>query len=72
VARRCSEEGAPAAIDMLDAYGLSRDDMMDGMAEMVLFKEEIPNVDGKVKAAFTRLCVSIGLGCGGGGVAGFS
>ena len=38
-------------------YGLSRDDMFEGLPEMVIYKEEIPTIDGKVKAAFTRLYV---------------
>ena len=53
-----SEDGVDAAIELLDSYGLSRDDMMDSMSELVLFKEEIPVVDGKAKAAFTRQYVA--------------
>jgi hypothetical protein len=47
--------GASSALELLDSYGLSRDDVLDGMTDMVLFKEEVPVIDGKAKAAFTRL-----------------
>jgi replication factor C subunit 1 len=51
------ESGAADAIALLDAYGLSRDDMLEGMSELTMYAEEVPSLDSKVKAAFTRLYV---------------
>jgi hypothetical protein len=49
-------------IELMDAYGLSRDDVTETMKDLQLLYEKDPllrdqynNVDSKTKAAFTRL-----------------